>query len=101
MRCPPRAVRDEYLRDGAASRYPRAALGEITPERWERVERIFEEALEQASAERLLFVARACNGDDDLRRRVEQLIAGDGAAAGFLERPTLRSPDLSTVAAAS
>jgi eukaryotic-like serine/threonine-protein kinase len=65
-------------------------LSDITPERWERIKEIFEEALERASGERLSFVAEACNGDEDLRRRVDQLLAHDEAAQDFLERPVVR-----------
>ena len=41
-------------------------------------ESLFAAALEKrATAERQAFLERECAGDDDLRRRVERLLAGD------------------------
>jgi eukaryotic-like serine/threonine-protein kinase len=42
--------------------------------RWSDVERIFREALDQASADRAAWLEEACGGDDGLRRRVRELL---------------------------
>ncbi len=49
---------------------------------------IFCEAIELRSAEaRADYLAGACDGDDDLRRQVESLLAAHFRAGGFLDRP--------------
>jgi hypothetical protein len=57
----------------------------LTPERWARLESIFQAALEHKPAERPALVAEACGSDDDLRAQVESLLALEGEAVGFLE----------------
>ena len=52
---------------------------------WPRVKEILAEALEQPAAARREFVARACGGDDGLRREVESLLETHGCGEGFLE----------------
>src|SRR3954471_8137635 len=50
---------------------------------------IFNEAIElPAGPEREAVLQRACDGNDDLRRRVEELIQAHDRAAGFLDDPT-------------
>src|SRR3954470_19407369 len=54
---------------------------------------IFCGAIELASGEeRAAYIARACGPDEDLRRRVERLVAAHFQAGSFLEAP----PDSST-----
>src|SRR5438270_12420496 len=49
---------------------------------------IFSGAIEIASGEeRAAFVARACGTDEELRRRVERLVAAHFQAGSFLESP--------------
>ena len=59
----------------------------MTPERWRRVEELYHAALTTAVGDRAAFLARQCTGDDALRREVESLLAQDGSAEGFFERP--------------
>ena len=59
-----------------------------TPEKWARIERIFQEALGCAPNERTTFLAEACDGDESLRQEVESLLAHDGGAA-FLSSPAV------------
>jgi eukaryotic-like serine/threonine-protein kinase len=47
---------------------------ELTPERWRRVKDVLGEALELPAERREVFLASACAGDEDLRRRVDDLI---------------------------
>jgi len=51
------------------------------------VKSLFLAALELAPAERATFLASACGGDDDLRRRVEALVQAGEAADSLLDRP--------------
>jgi TolB-like protein/Tfp pilus assembly protein PilF/predicted Ser/Thr protein kinase len=59
----------------------------MKPERWRQVDRVFQEALERAPAERAAFIREACGHDDSLRREVEALLAADVQAEGFIEAP--------------
>ncbi len=62
------------------------------PERWKRIDRILEAAIEQPAAERRVFVARACAGDAALQSEVDTLLDAydqpdrllDGTAPGEL-----------------
>jgi eukaryotic-like serine/threonine-protein kinase len=45
--------------------------------RWSRIEGLFHEAADLAPAERSAFLDRVCNGDDELRRELESLLAAD------------------------
>ncbi|RMH21306.1 MAG: hypothetical protein D6696_06100 [Acidobacteria bacterium] len=67
----------------------------MSPERWRRAEAIFGAAVERPPAERPAFVERACGEDPHLRRQVDELLAADGEAGGFLSQPVieeLKSP---------
>lgn len=54
---------------------------------WNEVDRLFAEALDRPTAERPAFLDAACAGDAALRGEVEQLLAADAEAYGFLESP--------------
>ena len=47
----------------------------MTPERWQQVKCVLQEALEIAPDKRPAFLDRACSSDHSLRREVESLIA--------------------------
>src|SRR5262245_4583761 len=61
----------------------------MTPERWEQVKKLFEEALERPADERVSFLRDVCAGDESLRDDVQQLLAEHDRAGSFLERPVL------------
>ena len=61
----------------------------MTPERWQKVEQLCNAALEREASQRGAFLAQACQGDDELRREVESLLAQENPAEGFLESPAL------------
>jgi len=48
------------------------------PERWARVRKIVDEALERDSREWSKFLGWACAGDEPLRKEVESLLAERG-----------------------
>jgi eukaryotic-like serine/threonine-protein kinase len=58
-------------------------------ERWRRVKGLFHAALEREPEERLAFLNVACDGDTDLRRQVELLLAKEDEAGSFLEIPAM------------
>src|SRR5215813_6125311 len=61
----------------------------MTPERWQRVEEIFQGALDLPETERASALARACAGDLELQRETTSLLEAHNAAAGFLEQSAL------------
>jgi tetratricopeptide (TPR) repeat protein len=56
----------------------------MDPERWQRAEAVFEAALGHAAADRTAFLARACEGDEPLRKFVARLVAAHERAGAFL-----------------
>ncbi len=56
-------------------------------ERWQRVDALFEAALDQPLDQRPSFLAAQCQGDGALRQEVETLLAAAGKAGHFLETP--------------
>lgn len=59
----------------------------ITRERWQKIKDIFNSALNQPAAERIEFVAGACEGDEALRQEVESLISAHEEEDNFLDAP--------------
>jgi eukaryotic-like serine/threonine-protein kinase len=59
----------------------------MTSERWRRIERLYEAALQRAPTERGPFLETACEGDETLRADVERLLAADDRAGDFLNAP--------------
>jgi eukaryotic-like serine/threonine-protein kinase len=56
----------------------------LDPDRWARVEALFEEALARPEAQRAAFLAESCGDDLDLLREVKHLVAAAGP--GITER---------------
>src|SRR5688572_446839 len=54
----------------------------MSPERWQRVEQIYHAALEREPGERAAFLTQDCQGDQDLRREVEALLAQSDSSEG-------------------
>lgn len=61
-------------------------------ERWSRVDRLVEEAMDLPADNRTAFVEAASYGDPTLRRAVLDLLAADEAAGEFLETPLVVLP---------
>jgi hypothetical protein len=59
----------------------------MTTDRWHRVEELYHAASEKPTAGRDVFLAEACNGDQDLRREVEELLRQSESPDSFLDRP--------------
>jgi len=60
----------------------------MTPERWQRIGEIVSAVLERDVRQRLSFLQQACEGDEQLRREVEDLLSAHENAGSFLERPS-------------
>jgi hypothetical protein len=56
-----------------------------TPERWRRIEEVFQSAVDQPLDERDAFLDRACAGDPELRDEIASLLRSDAVAGGFPE----------------
>ncbi len=56
---------------------------------WGQIKEIYDRALDLSREEREGFLAKACAGDDDLRREVESLLAAHDAAGTFLQAPAV------------
>ena len=62
----------------------------MTPERWQQVGRLYEQALRLSPDERAGFLARACGNDLDLRQEVESLLAAKSEAGDFLSAGAMK-----------
>src|SRR2546423_12312476 len=61
----------------------------MSPERWQRIEEVFQMALDLPQAERRGFIVGVCAGDEALREHVEALVAQHEAAGDFIEAPAI------------
>ncbi len=59
------------------------------PESWQRATNLFHAALEREPQNRQDFLDLACNGDTEMRRQVELLLAKQADAKRFLETPVV------------
>jgi predicted ATPase/serine/threonine protein kinase len=64
----------------------------MTPERWQRVETLFQAASARDPGERAAFLEAACGGDAEIRREVEELLAAHQNARGILDEGLPLSP---------
>jgi TolB-like protein/tetratricopeptide (TPR) repeat protein len=59
----------------------------LDPQRWRKIDQVFEAALGTPPAERASFLAEACQGDDELRGDVEALLAASERDATRFDGP--------------
>src|ERR1044072_789853 len=59
----------------------------MNPERWQQIDELFQATLQRSRESRMEFLVAASDGDEVLRREVQQLLAAFDAAGGFLEKP--------------
>src|SRR6266498_2230500 len=57
----------------------------LKPERWSRIEELFHQAADLPLRDRPALLDRMCDGDHELRREVESLLAADTPDDGLLE----------------
>jgi non-specific serine/threonine protein kinase/serine/threonine-protein kinase len=69
----------------------------MTPERWQQIKSVLDQALDLAPSERAALLDRACSSDSSLRKEVEVLLASDEeAGAEFLNE--IQGLDLGPIA---
>ena len=61
----------------------------MTPDRWERVQELFEKAMDRPAGERAAFLSEACGADASLQTEVASLISADEKAGDFISTPAL------------
>ena len=59
----------------------------MKPERWQHIDKLLGEALELEAGRRAAFVDEACAGDEELRRKIDALLAAHEQAESFIEVP--------------
>jgi serine/threonine protein kinase len=57
----------------------------MSDDRWRQIEELFHQAADLAPADRAAFLRRACDGDEELQREVESLLAADASRDTFLK----------------
>ncbi|MBI4470913.1 MAG: PD40 domain-containing protein [Acidobacteria bacterium] len=63
----------------------------MTPERWQRVSDLLEEAFKREPYERAAFLDQVCAGDEALRGEVESFLESDREAGRFIESPAVEA----------
>src|SRR5688572_24305232 len=61
----------------------------MTPERWQQVEAVFQEALDHTPPERASFLDHACADDEELKQEANSLIAAYDESGAFIEQPAM------------
>ncbi|MEJ7577686.1 MAG: protein kinase [Pyrinomonadaceae bacterium] len=61
----------------------------MNPEQWQKVRKIFDDALRQKPEERARFVSEVCGDDKTLLAEVESLLSSLGSAESFMETPAV------------
>src|SRR5262245_38329065 len=59
----------------------------MKPERWQHIDKLLGEALELEAGQRAAFLDQACAGDEELRRKIDALLAAHEEAKSFIEVP--------------
>ena len=66
----------------------------MTPERWRKVEDIFQNALDLSPEERSRYVIETCGNDESLRRDVQLLLSQHDSAGELLDQPLYANTEL-------
>ena len=61
----------------------------MTPERWQQIETVLQDALERPSTERASFIEATCAGDSALKAEADSLLSAYLDAEDFIEEPAL------------
>jgi serine/threonine protein kinase len=65
----------------------------MSPDRWQKINELFEAALAQPPHERSAFLFRSCGGDEELRRQIEGMLAADAQGDLLIDRPVFQAAD--------
>jgi len=71
----------------------------MTPERWEKIESLFQAAADLPESDRPAFLSRESGGDDDLIREVERLLYSSSTSSAFIETPVWNDGSMLTPSA--
>src|SRR5215475_12956752 len=63
----------------------------MNPERWTKLEQLFQSALDLPADRRPGYLRDACGNDDAMRREVESLLSSYDRAVDFIETPALEA----------
>jgi hypothetical protein len=67
----------------------------MKPERWKQIDELLDAALQLDPEKRAVFLEQACANDEDLKKKIETLLASDERARSFIEIPALKAvPEL-------
>jgi eukaryotic-like serine/threonine-protein kinase len=69
----------------------------MTPERWRKVEEIFQSALDLTPEDRIRYVSEVCADDDELKRDVEVLLSQYDSAGELLEESVYGNTELNAL----
>ncbi len=61
----------------------------MTPERWQQIDEVLQEALDRAPQERAAFLHEVCAGDVELQTETSSLVSAYETAADFIEEPAI------------
>ena len=61
----------------------------MSPVRWQKINEVFEAALERPGDERSVFITRACADDAELQQRVQAMLDADKKTELLLDRSPL------------
>src|ERR1043166_3679857 len=63
----------------------------MNPERWQKIEELFQSARKRATAgERAAFLDGACGNDTELKAEVEQLLVAEDSAGSFINTSAVK-----------
>ena len=65
----------------------------MTPARWQRIDLLFQSALDLPPGDRASYLRGACKGDAPLRREIESLIDSHDRAGRFIQGPALSTAE--------
>src|SRR5262245_22872298 len=68
----------------------------MTPDQYQRVKLVFQDAMAREPLRRAAFLATACGDDGELRAEVQSLIAAHERASSFIEMPGVQQPPACT-----
>jgi len=61
----------------------------MTPQQWQEIDRLFQQAVELSFDDRDSFLDEACGGNSTLRKEVDSLLASDASASHLIDQEVL------------
>jgi serine/threonine protein kinase/tetratricopeptide (TPR) repeat protein len=63
----------------------------MNPDDWRKITELFEAALDRPAGQRAAFLEQACAGNQEMRRRVEAMLAADEQEGLLMDRPAFKA----------